>query len=438
MVNPMSVRIRDIGGVSGFFRAGDEIVGIDSHAIEDQLDLLFHLPDEGSAVFTLLRQGKGRISRRLRIETYERAGLVLEEMRFERCRSRCPFCFVEQMPPGLRPGLYIKDDDYRLSFLFGNFITLNDVSDADIRRIIEMHLSPLYLSVHAIDPDVRARLFGRPMKNDILGRIKELTSNGITIHAQIVLVPGINDGGILDETVDSLFGFFPGCRSLAVVPVGLTAHRKGLARLEGVTDGQAVDLASWADRKRRRFRRETGGESFLHLSDEFYLMSGRELPLAADYDGFPQISNGVGMCRLFIDEIESGAERISRERRGDLSIAVVTGKLGAIFLGRYVLPIVERALPRMRISLVTVDNRLFGERVGVSGLLGGADIIEAAAGTAASCLVLPPNALNHDGLLIDDMRPEQLESALGIPVVVPESTFLDETVITACERGRRS
>jgi putative radical SAM enzyme (TIGR03279 family) len=438
MVNPMPVRIREISGSSNFFREGDEIVEIDSHPIEDQLDLLFNLPEERSAVFTLRRPGGKRISRRLRIETYEHAGLVLEEMRFERCRSMCSFCFVEQMPRGLRSTLYIKDDDYRLSFLFGNFITLNDVTEDDIRRIIDMHLSPLYLSVHATDTDVRTRLFGRPMKHDILEQIAELASNGITMHAQVVLVPGINDGRILDETVNGLFRFFPGCRSVAVVPVGLTAHRKGLAPLENVTDDLAADLVSWARRNRERFRKETGGESFLHLSDEFYLMSGEELPMTEEYDDFPQISNGVGMCRLFSDEIERCIARISGKPRGDVSIGIVTGRLGAVFLRRYVLPAVERSLPWIRISLITVENRLFGEMVGVSGLLGGADIIEEAGGTAASCVVLPPNALNHEGLLIDDMRPEQLESALGLPVIVPESTFLEEDVLSACEGRRRS
>jgi len=433
----MPVRITHIGGSSGFFMEGDEIVGVDSHQIEDQLDLIFNLPEEGSALFTVRRIGGERVSRRLRVETYERAGLVLEEMRFERCRSRCTFCFVEQMPPGLRPALYDKDDDYRLSFLFGNFITLNDVTESDIRRIIDMHLSPLYISVHAIDADVRARLFGRPMKLDILELMAELASNGIMMHAQIVLVPGVNDGETLDETVKGLFRFYPSCRSLAVVPVGLTAHREGLAHLDSVTAGKAADLVSWAGRSRERFRKKTGGESFLHLSDEFYLMSAEELPATEEYDDFPQIANGIGMCRLFLDEIESEMEGMSGKPDGDISIALVTGRLGERFLGRYVLPAVERSLPWMRIELITVENRLFGDTVGVSGLIGGVDIIEAAGGTRASCILLPPNALNHDGLLIDDMRPEELESALGLPVLVPKSTFLEKNVISACE-GKRT
>jgi putative radical SAM enzyme (TIGR03279 family) len=432
----MSVRITHIGGSSGFFREGDEIVEIDSHPIEDQLDLLFNLPEKGSALFTVLRPGGGRIKRRLRIETYERAELLLEEMIFERCRSKCAFCFVEQMPRGLRPTLYDKDDDYRLSFLFGNFITLNDVTRREIRRIIDMRLSPIYLSVHAVDPGIRNRIFGRPMKYDILDLIAELASNGITMHAQIVLVPGVNDGKALEETVNALFRFYPGCRSVAVVPVGLTAHREGLARIESVTEAEAAKLVSWAGRWRERFRKETAGESFLHLSDEFYLMSGEELPAADEYDDFPQISNGVGMCRLFLQEIEEEMQRISKKPHGELSIALVTGRLGALFLRRYVIPVVERRLPWLRIELIRVDNRLFGETVGVSGLLGGSDIIDAAGGTRASCVILPPNALNHDGLLIDDMRPEELESVLGRPVLVPESTFLEESVISACEGGR--
>ena len=433
----MSVRVTHIGGSSGFFQEGDEIVKIDSHPIEDQLDLLFNLPEEGSALFTVRRIGGKSVSRRLRIGTYERAGLVLEEMRFKHCRSRCSFCFVEQMPAGLRPALYDKDDDYRLSFLFGNFITLNDVTESDIRRIIDMHLSPLYLSVHAVDDDVRARLFGRPMKHDILELIAELASNGIMMHAQIVLVPDVNDGETLDETVKGLYRFYPSCRSIAVVPVGLTAHREGLAHLESVTEDKAAELVSWAARSRDRFRKETGGESFLHLSDEFYLLSGEELPLTKDYDDFPQIANGVGMCRLFVDEIESEMERFSGKQFGDVSIAIVTGRLGARFLRRYVLPVVDRRLPWMRIELITVLNRLFGDRVGVSGLIGGADIIEAVGDARYSCIVLPPNALNHDGLLIDDMKPKELESTLGLPVLVPESTFLEESVISACE-GRQT
>ena len=434
----MSLTIQHIDGETGFFREGDEIIAIDSHPVSDQLDLLFNLPDEGSARFVLRRKGGRKVSRRLRIETYERAGLVFEEMEFKRCRSRCSFCFVEQMPPGLRRSLYDKDDDYRLSFLFGNFITLNDVSDRDIERIVVMHLSPLYLSVHAVDPEVREVLFGRPMKRDILELMRRLASGGITMHAQIVLVPGINDGAVLEETVEKLFGLYPECRSLAVVPVGLTAHRAGLTHIDEVTEEDAAGIVDWADRKREEFRKITGGDRFLHLSDEFYIMTGTDLPETEDYDDFPQTANGVGMCRLFVEEIERGLERIAREPRGELSIGLVTGKLGADFLERYVLPLLAERVPWLRAEVIRVDNRLFGCQVGVSGLLGGRDILEAAAGTEASCLILPPNTVNHAGLLIDDMRPEELERALGRPVIVPESHFLEERVLAACERGHEA
>lgn len=432
----MPVRIKHIGGETDFFQEGDEIVEIDSHPIADQLDLLFNLPDEGSMLLTLERRGGDRVSRSIGIETFERADLLLEEMRFQHCRSRCTFCFVEQMPKGLRSALYEKDDDYRLSFLFGNFITLNDVTEGDIGRIIDMRLSPIYISVHAVDSCVRERLFGRPMRHDILELMERLASNGIAMHAQIVLVPGVNDGDVLEETVNELFGLYPGCRSVAIVPVGLTGHRDGLAPIEGVTEEEASTLVSWTEKKREGFRKETEGEFFLHLSDEFYLMSGRELPPAGDYDDFPQIANGVGMCRLFKEEIESEISRISGGSHDDISIAIVTGRLGAVFLERYVLPSIKDSLPWLEIELITVENRLFGDSVGVSGLLGGADIISAAEHSTSSCIILPPNALNHDGLLIDDMRPDELGSALGRPVIVPESNFLEEEMISACGRWR--
>jgi NifB/MoaA-like Fe-S oxidoreductase len=200
----MTVRIARIDGRSGFFRAGDEILSLGSRPVEDQLDLLFRTAGEGSARFTI-RRGTKTYTRRLTFDQFARACLVFEPLRFIRCGSNCTFCFMDQMPPGMRPSLYEKDDDYRLSFLFGNFITLNDVRDRDIERIIELHLSPIYVSVHAASRQVRERLFGRPMRRDVMKDLSRLARAGITMHAQIVLVPGINDGSVLHETVRRLF-----------------------------------------------------------------------------------------------------------------------------------------------------------------------------------------------------------------------------------------
>ncbi|HVO76734.1 MAG TPA: DUF512 domain-containing protein, partial [Candidatus Bathyarchaeia archaeon] len=307
----MTVRIARIDGRTGFFRAGDEIVSLGSRPVEDQLDLLFRTAGEGSARFTI-RRGTRTYSRRLTFDQFARARLVFEPLRFIRCGSNCTFCFMDQMPPGMRPSLYEKDDDYRLSFLFGNFITLNDVRDRDIERIIELHLSPLYISVHAFSRRVRERLFGRPMRRDLMKDLSRLARAGITMHAQIVLVPGINDGSVLHETVRKLFTLYPACRSAAIVPVGLTKHRDGLAALRRITPSESRTVMAWADRERRREAPTTGAETFLHLADEFYLATNRKLPPSEAYGDFPQLSNGVGMCRRFLDRLERDVERVRR------------------------------------------------------------------------------------------------------------------------------
>ena len=377
MLEDMGVRIKSITGVSELFEAGDEIVSIDSIRIEDQLDLIFNMPDLGSADLLVLKQDGREVSHRVEAEAFERAGLVLEEMEFVRCRSKCIFCFVDQMPRGLRPSLYVKDDDYRLSFLFGNFITLNDLSESDIEKIIEMHLSPLYISIHAVDDRVRRRLFGRKPRRDILTLLGRLTESGITMHAQVVLVPGINDAEILEETVRELYELYPECRSLAIVPVGLTGHREGLVHLDPVTPEIARHIVRWAAEARKGFRGDTGSDSFLHLADEFYLLADESLPPSEEYDGFPQIANGVGMCRSFIDEIENDLEALSGAETNPISIGIITGSRGQEYLRRYILPLVRERAPWIEIVLIPVRNGLFGEQVSVSGLLAGKDIINA-------------------------------------------------------------
>jgi putative radical SAM enzyme (TIGR03279 family) len=435
----MPVRILRVEGVSGFFRPGDEIVSIDGRPVSDQLDAIFLAAGEGRTVFTVARGGRER-SRTLSPGAFARARLVFEEMRFIRCRSRCVFCFMDQMPPGLRPSLYEKDDDYRLSFLYGNFVTLNDVTGRELGRIASLGLSPLFVSVHAVDRRVRERIFGRPMRRDIMSDLRRLARAGITIHAQIVLVPGVNDGASLDRTVAALGNLYPRCRSAAVVPVGVTAHRAGLPTLRRPAAAESRGLVQWAERLRARYRARTGGESFLHLADEIYLAAGRALPPDARYDGYPQLSNGVGMCRLFLEELRRDAARLGGGRRPRRTTVVVTGDLGARFIRRYAAPLLARELPGYPLRVLRVPNALFGRDVGVSGLLAGRDIIRAARRerVAAGCLVLPANAVNHAGRLIDDLRPADIGRAIGVPVIVARGTFLESNVIRRSRGGRRA
>ncbi len=430
----MTVRIDRVEGKPGFFRPGDEIVAIDSRPIEDQLDALFFTAGKGKACFSILRDGRPR-SRTLTFAAFARERIVFDAMRFIPCRSKCIFCFMDQMPPGMRQSLYEKDDDYRLSFLFGNFITLNDLRERDLARIVELRLSPLYVSVHAVQKSVRERLFGRPVRRNILEDLRRLARAGIVMHAQIVLVPGVNDGAALRETVRELAALYPACASVAVVPVGVTRHRTGLPRLRRVTVAESRALLDWAGRERDRLRKRTGGDCVLHLADEFYLATNRVLPATHEYGDFPQLSNGVGTCRSFLAELERDIERAERRANNPRIVTVATGVLGARFLRRYAVPLIAKRLPRLSLRIIVVRNRLLGPSVTVSGLLSGADIIRSALrDRAAGCLVIPPNAVNHEGRFIDDMNARDIERELGIPVVVARSTFLENRVSKGCRK----
>lgn len=432
----MTVRVDRIDGQPGFFRPGDEIVAIGARPIEDQLDALFFTAGDGRARFSVIRDGRRR-SRTLSFAEFARERIVFAEMRFIPCRSNCVFCFMDQMAPGMRPSLYEKDDDYRLSFLFGNFITLNDVRGRDLARIMELRLSPLYVSVHAVRKSVRERLFGRRMRRNIMDDLRRLARAGIVMHAQIVLVPGVNDGAVLRETVRELAALYPACRSIAIVPVGITRHRANLPPVRRVTAAESRALIDWAERHRDRMRKRTGGDCVLHLADEFYLAARRVLPPVDAYGDFSQLSNGVGSCRSFLIQLERDIERIERRANNLRSASVATGVLGARFLRRYVLPLIEERLPSFSLRIIVVRNRLFGPSVTVSGLLSGGDIIRSARrNRIEGCLVIPPNAVNHEGRFIDDMNVRHLERELGIPVIVARSTFLEDRVATYCRKGR--
>jgi putative radical SAM enzyme (TIGR03279 family) len=429
----MTVRIERIEGRSVFFRPGDEILTIDSRPVKDQLDLFFRTEGEGCALFTI-RRGRRLHSRVLTFGEFARSRPVFEGMRFIRCRSKCIFCFMDQMPKDMRSSLYEKDDDYRLSFLFGNFITLADVGERDITRIIELGLSPLYVSVHAISKQVRERIFARPMKRDILKDLSRLARAGIIFHAQIVLVPGINDGPVMRNTLRRLFALYPYCRSVSIVPVGLTKHRQRLVPLRRITESETRALIDWADHERARFAGLCGGDPFIHLADEFYLATNRMLPAASTYGDFPQLSNGVGTCRHFLKLLEADIKRLRGKPPNRVRMTIVTGTIGAKFMRRYVSPILAEHLPSVSPRVIVVHNRLFGSRVTVSGLLSGGDILRTFEKSRArtGCIVIPANAVNHEGLFLDDLRPADIERELRRPVVVARSTFLESRVIRRC------
>jgi putative radical SAM enzyme (TIGR03279 family) len=331
------------------------------------------------------------------------------------CRNRCGFCFVSQLPRGLRPGLYVRDDDYRLSFLHGNFVTLTNLTPEDRCRIVRLHLSPLYVSVHATEADVRRELFGCSTPN-VLEEMRWLSARGIEFHTQIVVSPGVNDGVHLERTVRDLASLFPGVRSAGVVPVGLTRHRRGLPTVAPVDSELARALILAVRGWQREFRRSVGAR-VVFAADELYLLSGLPLPGRAHYGDLSQVGNGIGCARLFLD----GVRRIRPPVLGrDLQVAMVTGGMA--------LPLVKQLAERLeaggtvRAAVYGVENRLLGRSVTTAGLLAGADIDCALRNRDLGDLVIiPATAVREGEGLLDGVTVGDLSRRLRVPVVAAAS-----------------
>lgn len=329
------------------------------------------------------------------------------------CGNSCIFCFVHQLPKGLRKPLYVKDEDYRLSFLYGNYITLTNITGEELERIKEQRLSPLYISVHATEPKLRELLLGRSSLRPVLETVKELAASRITMHAQVVLCPGLNDGRELERTVEDLAGLYPHVASLAVVPLGLTRHRKGLTPLQPVTSEYAREFISgWLPRQ-EELQARLGGP-FLFLADEFFIKAGFSFPPLESYGDLPQLENGVGMVPLFLAE----ADQLLGEAAplGSFDVTVVTG----VSAGSYVSGFTEKLSEKtgVKITTIAVPNGLFGGHVTVTGLVAGSDIVAAFKGGNPGQRVLVPDVMlkEGEGLFLDELSLADLEKELGCPV----------------------
>ncbi len=394
---------------------GDELLEINGRKVLDAIDYRFH---EQDPVLTLkIARGKEVTLFDIEKDEEERIGIDFEEMKILACGNDCIFCFVDQNPKGLRQQLYFRDGDYRLSFMYGNYTTMTNAGPAILRRIIDQRLSPQYISVHVTDYEVRKRLMGLKKDDLILEKIGMLHDNGIDMHTQIVLCPGINDGVILEKTVSDLYRYRERIVSLAIVPVGLTDHRFGLDKLQRVDRPYAQELLGRVGEWQKRFRRETG-RNFVYPSDEFFIVAGEPIPDEKYYDGFPQIENGVGMVRLFLQDFRKQARTFPRSLKAARRITLVTAELPAGIISEEVVPRLQK-IRGLEVVLEIVPNELYGRSVTVAGLLSGKCVYSALKGRdCGHLLLLPPEVLNADGYFLDDSTVDQLGEKLDVPVLV--------------------
>ncbi len=392
-------------------RVGDIILSVNGEKIYDKLDFEFYSAGEEELELEILRGGR-RIT--IRVETnFADPGIELAPLRPRRCGNRCIFCFVDQLPPGLRKSLYFKDGDFRFSFLEGSYITLTNLTAIDWRRIFKQKMSPLYVSVHATDDAVRRALLGRDNIPPIMDQLSAMAEHGIDFHAQIVLVPGYNDGDVLVRTVEDLFTFGEHLLSLAVVPVGLTEHRQNLPHIDPVSPELARRVIDWHWDYLRRNRSARG---VLQLADEFFLLAGDEVPPADYYADYPQYENGVGMVRDFLDSVphwESFSDAKLPRRVG-----IITGTLFAPIFERTAAKILAQKFG-IQTEIISQTNTLFGKTVTVANLLSGKDIAAALGKFSINpeVVVIPPRTVNRDDLFLDDMSLPELRGKSPYPLV---------------------
>ena len=396
-------------------KAGDKIISVNGKKVRDIIEFQFEWAGE-EIELAIERDGESQIFE-IDKDYDEPLGVVFASAVFDRikvCQNKCLFCFVDQMPFNMRQSLYIKDDDFRLSFLQGSYVTLTNLKKEDIERIKKEHLSPLYVSVHATDSELRARLLQNPRAGQLLPLMKDLARAGIEFHTQVVLCPGINDGQYLERTYEDLLKI-KGVRSLAIVPAGITKYRENLPEIRLFTSREAREIIAWVHEKQRECQKKRHS-NFVWLSDEFYLAAGEVLPGYNTYEDFPQLENGVGMVRLFWQEFSELT--LPEQVRPERNITLVTG-----VSGRYALePVVEKLnqIKGLHLALKVVVNEFFGPTVTVTGLLTGRCLLSGLKGLEPGTEVFIPSVMlkTQEGRFLDDLRPVDIEERLGVRITI--------------------
>lgn len=402
-------------------QAGEVLTRINGHEIVDILDYQFYATERRLVLTLCDARGRQR-DLKIKKDEYEDLGLHFDTYLMDRqrhCANRCVFCFIDQLPKGMRKSLYFKDDDSRLSFLFGNYVTLTNLSEREVERIIQMRISPVNISVHTMNPELRVKMMKNPRAGESLQLIRRFAQAGIKMNTQLVLCPGLNDGAELSYSLAELGKLYPAVQSIAAVPLGMTKYREGLEQLAPYTRAGAAAVVDTIEDFAAHFL-YFKGTRLAFAADEFYLKAGREIPAPEAYEEFAQLENGVGLWALLKDEFHAalrmleGADFSVRPRR----VTVATGQ-AAFPLLRELAAAAQETCPRLTVQVQAVRNDFFGESITVAGLLTGRDLIAQLTGKdLGEALLIPAAMLRREGdLFLDDLAPADVERALHIPVV---------------------
>lgn len=405
---------------------GDKLISINNMVIEDVFDYHYCVNDEELILFIEKQNGE---EWELEIEKdYEEdLGIEFEQGlmdEYRSCCNKCMFCFIDQMPEGMRETLYFKDDDSRLSFLQGNYVTLTNMSDHDIDRIIHYHLEPINISFHTTNPELRCRMLHNRFAGEALKKAEKLYENGIRMNGQIVLCKGVNDADELERSIRDLSEYLPYLESVSVVPVGLTKYRNGLYPLEPFTPEDARQVLAIIRKWQEKLYREHGIH-FIHAGDEWYILAGEEIPEEETYDGYLQLENGVGMLRLLINEFQEGLQMLEEDRI-PREVSIATGRLAYPYILEMARQLMEKCEGTM-IHVYAIRNDFFGEQITVSGLITGQDLVNQLQGKRmGNRLLLPCNMFrNGEEVFLDDMSLKQVEEALQVRAYIVKSSGQD-------------
>ena len=404
---------------------GDEVLSIDGHELEDIFDYEYYVNSE--SILMTVRKKNGE-EWELEIENqYEDLGLTFENglmSEYRTCRNNCIFCFIDQMPPGMRDTLYFKDDDSRLSFLQGNYVTLTNMSEHDIARIIEFKLAPINISVHTTNPELRCRMLHNRFAGEALSKIDRLYEAGVSMNGQIVLCKGVNDKEELERTISDLSKYLPYMESVSIVPVGVSKFRDGLFPLSPIEKEDAVSVLEIVERWQKKLFKEYDSH-FIHASDEFYILAERPMPEETRYDGYIQLENGVGMLRLLETEVR---DALKEEGGVDApeEISIATGTLAAPFIEQHARLICDK-YPGRTIHVYPIVNHFFGEQITVAGLITGQDLIAQLKGKPLGKRLLLPECMFRSGeeVFLDDLTRQDVQNALQVQVDIVKSSGQD-------------